>query len=208
MDFAVQRRHILLAPPDEAEATWICEQADREDIWQAFGYDEPGGDRLRQAIASGNVICGLIRRDDGRRVGFSCLYPPTDELLFWEYIYAIPAARDRDAFSAIYANDAMCFYAFDWLMVDSIGWRLYPDNRAARAIVERMGFAPLDGPAGEALGCELYALGREQWSARQTKIETRESTHPSGLGSAFVRVVGPPYKPRRPVTAMQRVFRG
>ena len=46
MEFGVQRRHVLLAPPTEEDAEWMCEQADQEDVWQAFGYGEPGGARL------------------------------------------------------------------------------------------------------------------------------------------------------------------
>jgi len=207
MIFAVQRRHILVAPPDEADLGWIFDQIDLEEIWRAFGYTGPGGDRLRRALSSGNVECGVVRRDDGRHIGFSCLFPPTDELLFWEYVYAIPSALDRDAFSAIHANDAMCFYAFEWLHVQAIGGRIYPENAAARAIVKRMGFTRHESAEAARLGCEIYVLDGEQWSRRRAKLEQGEHDRPSGLGAAFLRITGPPFVPRRAASSLPRQVR-
>ena len=196
MEYGIQRRSIYLVPPLGADLLWVFDQFDTEEVWQMFGLRGPGKMRIMRGYRSGNLVVGLMRRvSDDARIGFVTMFPPTDDFDFWEFGYAIPDPVDRDAFSAFGATDAMAHYMFEHLKVDAMGWRTRSDNRAADAIVRRLGYTSFGAWAVDGHDYTFYRLDQEGWAKRRRKLDKGEASHPSGAGSTFVTLPEAPYTP-------------
>lgn len=185
----------MVAPVAEQDLEWLQREATKPELLASFGLS-PGDDRLARAVRDRNVQAGVIFGEGQKRVGFTYLYPPREGDAFWEYIAAIPDVADRDGFTALDAFDAMAFYAFDWMKVARLGFRIEDRNTAALAIVQRLGFARQRTEEVEGKTMHVYAVDRAAWGARLAKLERREATHPSGLGATFLQV-GAPYLMRQ-----------
>ena len=126
---------------------------------------------LRARHHGGNLMVGVMRRAGVfRPIGFVLMFPPTDELDYWELSYAVTDRSQRNAFFAIHASDAMLHYMFDHLKVEAVGWRTREDNLAARAVLRRLGYATT---GVRELGGYRYLfsrLDRDGWAARRDKL--------------------------------------
>lgn len=199
MEYGIQRRTIYLVPPQSGDLLWIFNQFNTEEVWQMFGLPGPGKMRIMRAYRTGNLVLGVIRRvADRRRVGFVVMFPPTNDFDFWEFGYAIPDQQDRDAFSAFNATDAMAHYMFDHLRVEALGWRTRFDNRAADAVVRRLGYKAFDSWEVDGHMYTFYRLDQEGWAKRRAKLERGEETAPSGLGAVFLTLPEAPFHPVMP----------
>ena len=181
MELGIRHRSISLVPPSAADLDWLFAQYDDDDIWPMFGMAGPAQDQIRAAYASGNVIAGIIRRAaDATRIGFVILFPPNDELLFWELACAIPDRAHRNAFAALQATDAAMHYMLDRLKAEAVGWRTRADNRRADAVVRRMGYTPYGQWAVDEHEYWFYRIDEGQWARRRERLEARAD------GPAFV----------------------
>jgi RimJ/RimL family protein N-acetyltransferase len=196
MEYGIQRRRIYLVPPNADDHIWVFEAFDREEVWSMFGFQGPSKMKVMRWRREGNLVLGmLMRADDRKRIGFVVMFPPAGDFDFWEFGYAIPEPADRDAFSALCATDAMAHYMFDHLRVEAMGWRTRADNRAADAVVRRLGYQPFGSWKVDGHDYTFYRLDREGWARRMRKLEAGEKTHPSGTGDVFVTLEGPPWNP-------------
>ncbi len=171
-------------------------QFDVDEVWQMFGMPGPGRLRVMRAYRSGNLVVGILRRvRDRSRIGFVVMFPPTSDFDFWELGYAIPDHRDRDAWSAFNATDAMAHYMFEHLRVDAMGWRTREDNKAADAIVRRLGYQPFDRWEVDGHMYTFYRLDQAGWAKRRARLDRQEQRHPSGQGDTFLTLLEPPFEP-------------
>ena len=177
MEYGIQRRTVSISPrPRSEDLGWMFLQFDVDEIWQLFGKPGPSRLRIMRGYRSGNLVVGIMRRvKDRARIGFVVMFPPTDHFDFWEYCYAIPDHRDRDAWAAFNTCDAMAHYMLEHLRVDALGWRTRADNRAADAIVRRLGYKsygswPVDGHM-----YTFYRLDQATWAARKARLEAERS---------------------------------
>lgn len=198
MEYGIQRRSIYLVPPADSDLSWLFAQFDEPEVFEMFGFMKPSHARVMRAYRTGNLVVGILHRVTTRaRIGFVVLFPPAGELDFWEFGYAIPNTKDRDGFGALNATDAMATYAFDHLRVEKVGWRTREDNRAADAVVRRLGYRPRETRLIDGHSYTFYVLDTEGWQLRRQKLERWEAENPSGIGSAFVTLM-PPYTPTLP----------
>ena len=197
MEYGIQRRTTYLTPPTSEDLSWMFHQFDVDEVWQMFGMPGPARLRIMRAYRSGNLVVGMMRRArDKRRVGFVVMFPPTADFDFWEYGYAIPEPRDRDAWMAYNTCDAMAHYMFEHLRVTAMGWRTRSDNRAADAIVRRLGYKSFDSWEVDGHLYTFYRLDQAGWAARRARLDRNEALRPSGLGDTFVTLPEPPFDPR------------
>lgn len=201
MQLGIQRRGLCLAPPVGLERHWVFQQLDRPEVFEMFGLVEAGARAMRRMYQLRRVALGVMRLvENNRRVGFAALFVPSAANPFWEFSYAIPDARDRDAYTALNTMDAMAWYAFEHLGVPSAGGRTREDNHAAQAIVRRAGHRLTHTAPDGGHAYHFYALDRLGWSRRRERLERGELAHPSPGGAAFVVLPKPPYAPvRRPL---------
>src|SRR5687768_7067622 len=150
------------------------------------------------ASEDGSEGCARAGPVEGKRIGFVIMFPPTADFDFWEFGYAILDPNDRDAFSALCATDAMAHYMFDHLRVEAMGWRTRADNRAADAVVRRLGYRPFGAWTVDGHHYTFYRLDRDGWTKRFQKLQAGERTHPSGIGDVFVTLADPPWEPVLP----------
>jgi RimJ/RimL family protein N-acetyltransferase len=196
MKFGIQRRGILVTPPEGLERTWLWRQFDQPEIASMFGVDDGLGAAARNAYKSGRVITGIIRRaQDRRRVGFAVMLAPSEEAPFWEIAAAIPEQRYRDGYTMLHTVDIMAHYTLDHVKVALVGARVRTDNRASDAVVRRIGYEKVETRAVAGHDYDFYQLTPERWAARRARLERGEEEHPSGIGGAFVRLAGPPWLP-------------
>ncbi|MFO0726203.1 MAG: hypothetical protein U1E65_20635 [Myxococcota bacterium] len=172
----------------------------------SFGL-APGDPRLEDALRDPKVEKAIVFSDTQRRVGFALLYPPKDPDVFWEYIAAIPEEGDRNLFTAMQTLDAMAYYAFEWMKVLRLGFRIERSNEQPQAAVRRMGYAPTRTEQVEGKSMLIYVIERSGWAERLAALEQGELKHPSGLGATFLRVT-PPYVIRQPPRAPGGPIRG
>ena len=197
MEYGIQRRSIYLAPPSADDLGWMFHQFDVDEIWQMFGMPGPGRLRIMRAYRTGNLVVGIMRRvRDKARIGFVVMFPPTADFDFWEYGYAIPDHRDRDAWAAFNSCDAMAHYMFEHLRVEALGWRTRFDNRAADAVVRRLGYQPFDSWTVDGHLYTFYRLDQPTWAARRARLDRAEALRPSGLGDTFVTLLESPFEPK------------
>lgn len=186
-------------PPAGDDLLWMFEQFDRPEIWQMFGFPGPSRLKIMRAYRSGNSVSGIIKRvHDRKRVGFVVMFPPTGDFDFWELGYAIPDPHDRDAYSAFHSTDAMAHYMFEHLRVEAMGWRTREDNRAADAVVRRLGYESFGAWQVDGHNYTFYRLDQAGWKKRRKKLDKGEKTHPSGLGATFITLGEPPFEPIDP----------
>jgi RimJ/RimL family protein N-acetyltransferase len=205
MDYGIQRRSIYLVPVEDHELLWLFHEFDRDEVWQMFGLPGPGRLRVMRAYRTGDLVVGIIRRvADRKRIGFVVLFPPNGDFDFWELGYAISDPRDRDAFSALNATDAAAHYMFDHCRVEALGWRTRADNRAADAVVRRLGYQPFGRWAVDGHDYTFYRLDQAGWARRRAKLEAGEQRAPSGLGEVFVTLLERPFTPREPAAVPER----
>ena len=196
MEYGIQRRGIYLAPPAEADIDWLFRLFENQEIWEMFGFDEPGRWHMLRAFRAGDLVTGILHTVVPRkRVGFVIMFPPDDGRDYWEFSYAIPDLADRDAFTALSSTDAMAHYMFQHLHVLAMGWRVRSDNRAANAVVRRLGYEPAEDKMLAGHMYTFYRLSRAGWAKRRRKLDAGEASHPSGIGSVFATLAGPPYEP-------------
>jgi RimJ/RimL family protein N-acetyltransferase len=196
MEYGIQRRRVYLVLADADDLTYVMAEFDRAEVWEMFGFSGPSGLKILRARRAGNLVLGMLKRvSDRKRIGFVIMFPPTADFDFWEFGYAIREPEDRDAFSALCATDAMAHYMFDHLRVEAMGWRTRADNRAADAVVRRLGYQPFGSWTVDGHHYTFYRLDREGWSKRVAKLEAGEKAHPSGLGEVFMTLADPPYDP-------------
>ena len=197
MEYGIQRRTIYLTPPDTDDLSWMFQLFDADEIWQMFGMPGPARLRIMRAYRSGNLVVGMLRRvRDRQRIGFVVMFPPTGDFDFWELGYAIPDPHDRDAWSAYHSTDAMAHYMFEHLRVDAMGWRTREDNRAADAIVRRLGYKSFDSWRVDGHMYTFYRLDQAGWAKRRARLDRAEAARPSGLGETFVTLPEPPFAPK------------
>jgi RimJ/RimL family protein N-acetyltransferase len=195
MEYGIQRRTIYLVPPDKPDQLWFYDQFLIEEIWQMFGFPGPSRAKIMRAHRSGNLVIGMIKRVvDKKRIGFGMCFPPAGNFDFWEFGYAIPDPQDRDAYSAFNTCDAMSHYMFDHLRVEACGFRTREDNKAADAIVRRLGYSPFETTVAGGHKYTYYRFDRAVWEKRKARLERGEKAHPSGIGDTFVTLT-PPYEP-------------
>ncbi len=178
---------------------WIKREAVRPELLASFGL-AAADDRLAMAADNPNVNTGIVLVEGQKRVGFAMLFPPRDGDVFWEYLAAIPSLGDRDGYTALQAFDAMAFYAFDWMKIERLGFRIEASNTGPQALAKRAGFKPQRTELVEGRSMLVYAIDRGTWAARLANLEKGELTHPSGLGATFLRV-GPPFVVRQAARA-------
>jgi RimJ/RimL family protein N-acetyltransferase len=142
MKRGVRCRGIVLLPPNPEDVKYVAAAHDQEDVWRMFGLDGSGRLRFLQRERSGDLEVGIIHRGSAR-IGFSVVYPPRPAFAAWELTFAVPERADRDAYSAMAAADAVAFSLFEERGLDSFGFRTRPDNRAAEAVLRRMGYRPV-----------------------------------------------------------------
>lgn len=199
MEYGIQRRGIYLCPPSEADVTWFLEQFDIPEIWEMFGLDTPGRFKILRLYRSGDLVVGILHTVSPRkRIGFVVMFPPDKGRDYWEFGYAIPDPNDRDGFSAMYSTDAMAHYMFDHLGVEAMGWRTRSDNRAADAIIRRLGYQPQEERILEGHQYTFYRLDREGWARRKAKLDRGEAERPYGIGATFVTLPEYPWEPKLP----------
>ncbi|MEL7370850.1 MAG: GNAT family N-acetyltransferase [Myxococcota bacterium] len=197
MEYGIQRRTIYLTPPDSDDLSWMFHQFDIDEVWQMFGMPGPARLRIMRAYRGGNLVVGIMRRtQDTKRVGFVVMFPPTEDFDFWELGYAIPDHRDRDAWTAYNTTDAMAHYMFEHLRVKAMGWRTREDNRAADAIVRRLGYKSFGRWEVDGHMYTFYRLDQEGWAKRRARLDRGENSNPSGLGDTFVTLAEPPFTPK------------
>jgi len=196
MEYGIQRRNIYLAPASDEEVLWFCEQFQRQEVWEMFGMDGPSQMVLLRFVRAGDTVVGILwRAYPQKRIGFVVMFPPDAGRDYWEFGYAIPDPNDRDAFSAMYSTDAMAHYMFEHLNVEAMGWRTRDDNRAADAVIRRLGYVVDKELESQGHMYRFYRLDREGWQKRRAKLDRGEESHPSGLGSTFLTLPGPPFEP-------------
>lgn len=199
VEYGIQRRTIYLIPPKGEDLRWIYDCFEKEEVWGMFGFDGPGRTRIVQQHRQGNLVMGLLKRvSDEKRLGFVTMFPPTDRFDFWELGYAIMDPADRDAYAAFNATDAMAHYMFEHLRVDAMGWRTREDNKAADAVVRRLGYKAFDSWEEGGHKYTFYRLDQAGWAKRRKKLDLGEERHPSGLGATFVMLAYAPYTPVQP----------
>lgn len=192
MEYGIQRRTIYLSPPAGDDLSWMFHQFDVDEIWQMFGLPGPGRLRVMRAYRSGNLVVGIMRRVQGKkRIGFVVMFPPTGDFDFWEFSYAIPDPLDRDAWAAFNSTDAMAHYMFEHLRVAAMGWRTRADNRAADAIVRRLGYKSFGAWEVDGHHYTFYRLDAAGWMARKARLARHE---PEGV-EPFVTLLEPPFEP-------------
>lgn len=196
MEYGIQRRSIYLVPPDRFESKWIMDHFDLPEIWEMFGLSGPSRFDMARRHREGHLVVGLLKRvEDQKRIGFVIMYPPTEAFDFWELGYAIPDTIDRDAFSAFNATDAMAHYMFEHLRVEAMGWRTRADNRAADAVIRRLGYKSYGAWEVDGHQYTFYRLDEPGWAKRRAKLDRGEAKHPSIGGDTFVTLEGPPFEP-------------
>lgn len=199
MEFGVQRRSICLTPARSEELAWVFRLFDHPEVWRRFGFSGPGRLRIMRAFRLKQLILGVIRRvADEKAIGCVVMFPPTADFDFWEFGYVIPDPADRDAFSALNTTDAMAHYVFDHVGIEAAGWRTQEGNRAADAVVRRLGYKPFGAWEVDGHRYTFYRLDRPTWEARRRRLEAGEAKHPSGIGAAFATLREPPYAPLKP----------
>jgi hypothetical protein len=165
----VRRRSVRVSPPDPGDLEWVAAEIDQRGLWFLLGWPEPFGHRLVALHAQGLLIVGIVRKSE-RRVGFALVFPPGGLLEHRELVFAIPSDTDRDAFTAIYALDAVTHYVLDHLGEEALAMRVRLDNGPSLAPLRRMGFVP-EGQLP--MGSQTYAvfrIDREAWARRKTKL--------------------------------------
>lgn len=196
MEYGIQRRSIYLTPPDAADLPWLFDQFDTPEVYEMFGFQRPSKTRMMRQYRGGNLVVGIIRRvRDKKRIGFGVVYPPAGAIDFWEFAYAIPDPLDRDAFSALNTCDAMAHYMLEHLRVPMVGWRTREDNRAADAVVRRLGYQAGETVFVDGHNYTFYRMDFDQWMRRKQKLIRGEETHPSGIGDAFATLPEHPFDP-------------
>lgn len=198
MEYGIQRRSIYLIPPEGENLLWFFKQFDEPEIYEMFGFLRPARVKIMRAYREGNLVIGMLHRATTRkRIGFVIMFPPAGNFDFWELGYAISDPKDRDGYSALNATDAMAHYMFEHLRVTAMGWRTREDNRAADAVVRRLGYQPFDTSVLDGHKYTFYRLDREGWDKRRAKLDRGEETHPSGIGGTFLTLTSP-YEPVAP----------
>lgn len=196
MEYGIQRRGILLRPPHHNDVDWLFHLFDLEEIWSMFGFSRSGRMDMLRAFRQGDLVTGILFTvTPFKRIGFVIMFPPDSDRDYWEFSYAIPDVADRDAFAAFNSTDAMAHYMFEHLGVDKMGWRVRVDNRAARAVIQRLGYTADEERVIEGKAYVFYTLDRPGWKRRRAKLDRGEETHPSGLGATFVTRADPPFGP-------------
>lgn len=189
----------MLAPPSGEDLDWIKAEATKPELLASFGLDSDD-DRLAMATDNPNVNTAVVLVEGQKRVGFALLFPPRDPDVFWEYLAAIPSVSDRDGYTTMQAFDAMAFYAFDWMKIERLGFRIEERNTGPQALAKRAGFTPLRTEVVEGKKMIVYSIDRATWNVRLANLEKGELAHPSGLGATFLRV-GPPFIVRQTARA-------
>lgn len=196
MEYGIQRRSIYLAPPNSEDLPWFFDQFDTPEVYEMFGFNRPSKTRLMRAYRGGDLVVGMINRlENKKHIGFAVVFPPAGNFDFWEFAYAIPDPLDRDAFSALNTCDAMAHYMLEHLRVAAVGWRTREDNRAADAIVRRLGYQPFDTSFVDGHNYTFYRMALDAWMKRKERLMRGEETHPSGGGEAFVTLPSFPFEP-------------
>lgn len=189
----VQRRSVYLVPPDFDDLQWMFELFHAPEISEMFGYHDLGAPVMLLRYRAGTLVVAIIKSVETRkRIGFLIMYPPAG-FSFWEFGYAIPDSVDRNAFNALNTTDAVGHYMFEILRVPACGWRTREDNRAADAVVRRLGYV-----AGETIQEEghryiIYSLDREGWQRRLKKLSANQTRE--GGDVPLFRVLKHPYLP-------------
>lgn len=195
MRLAIQRRTILLAPATGLDRVWVARQLDTPLIQEMFGNGAHAGVGFLVASRWSPVVVGIIHRTGGPRIGFAMVIPPGEEVPHWEFAYAIPNPKDRDAFCAIHTVDAMSHYVMDHLRLDHFVGRTRVDNAPAQAILRRLGYRPLYEEEAGGNTYSFLQLDQPGWERRRALLERGERDHPSPQGAAFSVV-----EPRRSST--------
>lgn len=199
VEYGIQRRNIYLVPPEDEDLLWMFGLFDNREVWEMFGLPGPGRMKIMRAYRQGDLVSSMLYRvSDQKRLGFVIMFPPHEDFDFWELGYAIPDAKDRDAFSAFNATDAMAHYMFEHLKVHAMGWRTRADNRAADAVVRRLGYKSYGSWKVDGHGYSFYRLDPEGWAKRRRKLDKGEASHPSGLGATFIPLLERPFTPVLP----------
>lgn len=197
MEYGIQRRSIYLIPPGANDLEWMLDQFEKEEIWKMFGFAGPSRALIKERRDKGTLVIGIIHRVTGaKRIGFIVCFPPTAPFDAWEFGAAIPDQKERDAFSAIHAADAMTHYMFDHLRIERGMWRTRDDNHASNALARRIGYRPYAAWEVEGVRYQFFRMDRPRWEQRLDRLDRGEERSPSGLGDLFVTLPGPPYAPK------------
>ena len=199
MEYGIQRRSIYLVPPNSEDLPWLFDLFDTPEIYDMFGFNRPSKTRIMRAYRGGDLVVGIIRfAKTKKRLGFGIVFPPAGNFDFWEFAYAIPDPLDRDAFSALNTCDAMAHYMLEHLRVPAVGWRTREDNRAADAVVRRLGYEPFETMFVDGHNYTFYRMVLDGWLKRKARLMRGEETHPSGTGEVFVTLPAFPFDPIDP----------
>lgn len=187
MEYGIQRRSIDLVPPDPDDLAWICGAFDDPKIYQSLGLTAPSSADIRRRYDENSHVFGVIRAvADQRRIGFVVMFPPTPAFDAWSMAYAIPEPRDRNAYHALHATDAIAHYMFEHLRVEAVGWETQEGSGAPDAIVRRLGYSSHETRVVEGRTIKLYRIDREGWSKRRAKLDAD-----AGGGATFVTLRAP-----------------
>jgi len=202
MQCAIQRRSVYLAPTATMDRHWIARLFDDPSIHPMFGFKDPAGALMGMRMKEDpDLIVGTIRLSRFQaRIGFVLMFPPTALLDFWEFGYAITAAKHRNAFNAVNAMDAMAHYTMDLRGLPVVGGRTRDDNRAAAAIALRSGHKPAFNRPFEGHDYTFWTLDQAGWARRKQRLAQGEAEHPwTGGGQVFHVLDSPPYTPVPPL---------
>lgn len=201
MQYGIQRRNIYLVPPNAKDLAYMLDSFDQTEVWEMFGFEGPSKKMMKMRHKKGNLLIGIIYRvDDRKRLGFAICYPPPVSLFDsgWEFGVVILDPKDRDAWCAIAAGDAMAHYLLDHLRVEHAMWRIRTDNRASNAIARRMGYRPAGRWSVGDHKFDFYRMNQDIWRKRRERLDRQEEKHPSGIGATFLTLMDAPYEPEVP----------
>ncbi|MEM7677582.1 MAG: hypothetical protein AAF449_16405 [Myxococcota bacterium] len=167
---------VWITPPSDAQLTWILEQLGRPEIARALGWERSIGSEIYSGYIEETVLLlpfGRFGRDEASAVGFVMLMRPDLSFRKWTVNVAVPRPGHRDGFTALAALDAMCHLVFDLRGDEGLEWLIEPSNRASMALPKRLGYAVLERVEREGTTYDRFAIGREQWQARQARASRR-----------------------------------
>jgi RimJ/RimL family protein N-acetyltransferase len=152
----------------------------------------------------GHIIVGTIKRvADRRRIGFVALRAPSGEQDFWDFSYAIPGVRDRNAFNAINAIDAITHYMLDHVGVPALGGLTLEGNLPAQMVIRRMGYQVVGSREYSGRRWTVFRFGKEEWTQRLARLERAEALRPSGLGGVLAVLREAPFNPVVPTARIR-----
>ncbi len=172
MDRCVRRCSVVVTPATDQDVQWIGDQFQAEDTWRMFGYRDAARTEAMLSYFSHPSIIGVIRKaDTDERIGFCLLFRTAGEAEHWQFGYSIPDKRHRNAFSALFAVDAISHYAFDHRGVERIDWSVRGGNGPALAVIRRLGYDKRGERVEDGSTYLDFSVDATRWAQRRARLE-------------------------------------